>query len=70
MKIIVINMEGELYSLKYEHINKISIVNETKIGDTYFLKTKDGYFSCFERSWDEYKVWRRDHKINQIIQKK
>jgi hypothetical protein len=44
------------------------IVSEKKFGDTYFLKTSTGdFFSCHEKFWEEYKIFKRDEKINQII---
>ena len=67
---MVVNMSNELYNIDSKHIIKWNIISEEKIGDTYFMKPKEGsYFSCHENFWDEFKIWKRNHKINQIIQK-
>ena len=65
---IVLNMSHELLEIDSSIIDKWLIVCEKKFGDTYFLKTSTGdSFSCHEKFWEEYKIVKRDEKINQII---
>lgn len=67
---IVVNMSHELYEVTDDDIDRWNVTSEKKIGDTYFLKTKGGtYFSCHENFWEDYKIEKRNKKINQIIQK-
>lgn len=66
---MVINMSHDLYELDSNIIDNWIIENEEKIGDTYFIKTKNDYFSCHENFWDSYKIEKRNNRINQIIQK-
>jgi hypothetical protein len=67
---MVVNISGELYELDYDHIDKFIIKSEAKIGNACFMTTDQNIsFSCYANSWKEYKIWRRDNKINQIIQK-
>jgi hypothetical protein len=65
---IVLNMSHELLEIDSSIFDKWMIVSEKKFGDTYFLKTSTGdFFSCHEKFWEEYKIFKRDEKINQII---
>lgn len=61
---MIIEIFGEMVEVNSEDFSKIEIIEESKIGDTFFIQTKGGYFSCHENFWVPFK---REWKINQIV---
>ncbi len=61
---MVINICDDLIEVDSESLCNMVILNESKIGDTYFIETVGGYLSCHENFWIPFK---REYKINSII---
>lgn len=49
----------------YDFINSLDIVSEQKIGDTYYVYLSDN--SCFHCHMNFWLPYRRENKINQIL---
>lgn len=62
---IVIEMYGELYTMKKKTIYKWGFSNIKRYDEVFFITTKDGtLFSCHENFWIPF---HREYKIDKIV---
>lgn len=57
-------MQGIYTTIDYEKVLKMSIVSEELIGDTYFIRTENIEFSCYEIEWHRFV---RHKRLTQIL---
>lgn len=69
MNEVPISISGVDYNVKIDFFQRIKIVNEELIGDTYFIKSEDSkgffYISIHKNYYD---IIKRDLKIIEILQ--
>ena len=61
---MVIDIWGECTEVDSSFLEKLIIIEEKLIGDTYFVATDGCIFSCHKNFWEPFK---REKKINLII---
>lgn len=61
---MVIDIWGDCTEVDSSFLEKMIIVEEKLIGDTYFVTTNGCIFSCHKNFWEPFK---REKKINLII---
>jgi len=61
---MVIDIWGECHEVDSSFLEKMIIIEEKLIGDTYFVTTDGCVFSCHKNFWEPFK---REKKINLII---
>jgi hypothetical protein len=61
---MVIDIWGECHEVDSSFLEKMIIVEEELIGDTYFVVTDGCIFSCHKYFWEPFK---RERRINLII---
>ena len=61
---IILNICGECHEVDSKLIEKWIIIEEKLIGDIYFIRTSDCFFSCHRNFWEPFN---REKKINLII---
>ena len=61
---MVIDIWGECHEVDSSFLEKMIIIEEKLIGDTYFVATDGCLFSCHKYFWEPFK---REKRINLII---
>lgn len=61
---MVIDIWGECHEVDSSFLEKMIIVEEELIGDTYFVATDGFIFSCHKYFWEPFK---RESRINLIV---
>ena len=61
---MVIDIWGECHEVDSSFLEKMIIIEEKLIGDTYFVATDCCLFSCHKYFWEPFK---REKRINLII---
>ncbi len=61
---MIIDIWGECHEVDSSFVEKMPIIEEKLIGDTYFIATDGCLFSCHKNFWEPFK---REKKINLIL---